>query len=75
MQRQLDKITDLVQLIVQKMEIRTEIGIDDRSKYDPKEKCITTQRFRPTINVARRGHRLQTSRNNNFSNTVGYSNV
>jgi len=75
MQRQLEKITDLVQLIVQKMEIRTEIGIDDRSKYDRKENCITTQHLRQTRNFARHENRFRTSTKNNVSNTVGHSNV
>jgi len=60
MQRQLDKITDLVLLVVQKMEIRTEIGIEDKSKCDVKEKCITTQHLRRTSG-AHRKHRLGSS--------------
>jgi len=75
MQRQLDKITDLVLLIVQKMEIRTEIGIEDKSKCDAKEKSTITQQLRPTINVARRMHRLRSATNNNVCNSVGHTNV
>jgi hypothetical protein len=75
MQRQLEKITDLVQSIVQKMEISTEIVIDDRSKCDNKDNCMKTQQFRQTLNVARRIHRLRPSTNNNVSNTVRHTNI
>jgi len=70
MQQQLEKITNLVRLIVQKMEIGTEIVIEDRSKYDNKEKYMKTQQLRQTLNIARRIHHLRPS---NVSNTLGHT--
>jgi len=58
MQRQLEKITELLRLIVQKMEISTEIVIDDRSKCDKNDACIKVQKLRQTFNVVRRFSRL-----------------
>ena len=75
MQRQLNKITELVQLVVHKMEISTEIVIDDRSKADNKKKCIETPQLQQALNVARRLHRLRPSTNKSISNTVGHINV
>ncbi len=74
-QRQLEKITELVQLIVQKMEISTEIVIDDRSKFDNREDSMKTQQLRRTLNVARRLHRLRPSTKDNISNTIGPDNI
>lgn len=59
MQRQLDKMTDLLQLVVQKMEINTEIVIDDRSKCDNNDKRMSQPRLRQTLNVVRRLHHLR----------------
>ena len=61
MQRQLEKITDLVRLIVQKMEIRTEIEGDDRTTGGKHENFLKAQKIRQTINVARRFSRVRSS--------------
>ena len=73
MQRQLEKITDLVQLIVQKMEIRTEITNDDRLKvYDDDEDSKTPQ-LRRTSNVIRRIHRLRPSTSRYLSDPMRHN--
>lgn len=61
MQRKLEKITELVRLIVQKMEIRTEVEGDDTNLDHKNEKFIKMQKFRQTLNVARRFSRLRSS--------------
>lgn len=61
MQRQLDKMTNLLRLIVQKMEINTEIEIDDRSKCDHLKECMAIQKLRQTVNVTSRFSRLRSS--------------
>ncbi|UJR31398.1 hypothetical protein I4U23_018892 [Adineta vaga] len=66
-QRQLDKLTDLIRLVAQKMEIITEIEIDDRSKCDHPEKCTNIQKLRQTINAANRFSRLCLPINDNIS--------
>ena len=53
-QRQLDKITDLVRLVVQKMEIRTEIEADDSPRSNRTEGLAKMQKLRQTLNVTRR---------------------
>jgi hypothetical protein len=68
MQRQLEKIGDLVRLIVQKMEINTEIVIDDRSKCD--KNPMRMSKIRNSISAARRFSVLQPSTNNKVSHTV-----
>ncbi len=75
MQRQMDKITDLMQLVVQKMEINTEIVTDDRSKCDDLDNCGKTQHFRRTLNAMRRIPRLRRSTSNSVPNYTGYINV
>ena len=57
MVQQLEKITDLVRLIVQKMEIPAEMEIDDTSKDD-----ITIQKLRQEFNTTRRFALIPTSR-------------
>jgi hypothetical protein len=64
MLRQLEKTNALVRLIVQKMEIPAEMEIDDASKCDKNENSMKMQKFRRTLNVARRFSRLQSSTNN-----------
>jgi len=64
MQRKLDKITDLVRLVVQKMEIRTEMEANDTNQSGKNENFIKMQKFRQTLNVARRFSRLRSSNGN-----------
>ncbi|CAF1429668.1 unnamed protein product [Adineta ricciae] len=64
MQRQLDKITNLLRLIVQKMEINTEIELDDRSKCDQPKECMNIQKLRQAVNVKHRFSHLRS-----FANT------
>ena len=64
MQRQLDKITNLLRLIVQKMEITTEIELDDRSKCDQPKECMSIQKLRQVVNVKSRFSHLRS-----FANT------
>ncbi|CAF4381737.1 unnamed protein product [Rotaria socialis] len=54
MQHQLEKITDLVRLVLQKMEIHTEIESDDVTRGGQIEKIARMQKFRQTFNIARR---------------------
>ncbi len=61
MQRQLEKATDLVRLIVQKMEIPAEIEVDDTSKIDKNQIKMRIQKFRQTFNTVRRFNQLQSS--------------
>lgn len=61
MQRQLEKITDLVRLIVQKMEIRTEIETDDTHQTGKNENFLKMQKIRQTLHVARRFTRTRGS--------------
>jgi hypothetical protein len=70
MQRQLEKMTDLVRLIVQKMEINTEIVIDDRSKCDKNKNNMEISKLRQTFNIARHVSRFHASTTNNVSHTV-----
>jgi hypothetical protein len=67
MQRQLEKITDLVRLVVQKMEIHTEMEGDDTNRGGKNENFMKMQKFRQTLNVARRFTRSRSS-NGNISN-------
>jgi hypothetical protein len=61
MQRQLEKATDLVRLIVQKMEIPAEIEVDDTSKIDKNQIKMRIKKFRQTFNTVRRFNQLQSS--------------
>ncbi len=61
MQRKLDKITDLVRLVVQKMEIRTEMEGDDTYRSGKNENFMKMQKVRQTLNVAHRFARLRSS--------------
>ncbi|CAF1323136.1 unnamed protein product [Adineta steineri] len=67
MQNQLDKITDLVKLIVQKMEISTEITTDDRSKCDNHGECKKTPKLRQTINTTCQFSHLRSTAKDNIS--------
>ena len=60
MQRQLEKIGDMVRLIVQKMEIRTEIDGDDVNQGTRNEHLVKMHRIRQTLNAARRFSRART---------------
>lgn len=73
MQRQLEKITDLVQLIVQKMEIRTEITNDDRLKVYDNDENPKTPQLRKTSNVIRRIRRLRPSGSRYLSDPMRYN--
>jgi hypothetical protein len=59
MQRQLEKITDLVRLIVQKMEIPVEMEVDDASKNDKNNSWMRIKKFQRTFNIARRFTHIQ----------------
>jgi hypothetical protein len=72
MQRQLEKITDLVRLVVQKMEIRTEIEGDDSTYGGKNENFMKMQKIRQTLNVARRFTRMRGS-NGNIPHAVEHS--
>jgi hypothetical protein len=63
-QRQLEKLTDLVRLIVQKMEIRSETDVDDVSTGNKNEHFMKMQKFRQTLNVARQFARPRSSSGN-----------
>ncbi len=67
MQRQLEKATDLVRLIVQKMEIPAEIEVDDTSKIDKNQIKMRIQKFRQTFNTVRRFNQLQSSISDSWS--------
>ncbi|CAF1082681.1 unnamed protein product [Adineta steineri] len=54
LQHQLEKVTDLVRLVVQKMEIPAEIEVNDASKSDKNEKMKKLQKFRHAVSVTRR---------------------
>ncbi len=61
MQHQLEKIADLVRLVVQKMEIRTEMEGDDVRRGGTNENFMKMQKMRQTLNVARRFTRMRGS--------------
>lgn len=61
MQRQLEKITNLVRLVVQKMEIRTEIESDDIYQGGKNGNNKKIQKVRYALNAARRFSRAQNS--------------
>lgn len=67
MQHQLEKITDLVRLIVQKLGISTDIVTEDRSTCDNQERSIKIQKLRHTFNAARRFSRFRSSINKDSS--------
>ena len=54
MEHQLETITGLVRLIVEKMEIRAELSVDDTSESNRHEINPRMQRFRRTFLAARR---------------------
>lgn len=56
MQQQLEKLTDLIRLILQKLEIQAELVNDDPPKCDKGEKFVKLQKIRRTISAARRFH-------------------
>ncbi|CAF0765651.1 unnamed protein product [Adineta steineri] len=60
MQRQLEKITDLIRLVVQKMDIHTEAE-GDETKSGKHENFMKMQRIRQTLNAARRFSRAPSS--------------
>ena len=57
---------ELVQLIVQKMEINTEIVTDDRSQGDDRDNCGKMPDFRKALNAMRRIPRLRRSITNDL---------
>ena len=60
MQRQLEKIGDVVRLIAQKLEISAEMEVNDTSKSDKKEIYNTrVQRYRQSISVTHRIPNIQ----------------
>ncbi len=67
MQRQLEKVTELVRLIVQKLEIPADMEIDDSSKSDKNESWIRFQKFHQTFNIARRFSHVQSTTSDNSS--------
>lgn len=56
MQRQVEKLTDLVRLIVQKMEIPAEIEVDDTSSNDKNDVQMKMKKLRQTFSAV---HRFQ----------------
>ncbi|CAF4561944.1 unnamed protein product [Rotaria sp. Silwood2] len=60
-QRQLEKITDLVRLVLQKMEIHTETESDDTTSHNKNENFLRMQKFRQVFNVTRRFSRLHST--------------
>lgn len=54
LQRQIEKTTDLVRLIVQKMEIHTEIESDDVIESYKSEHAAKMKKFHQTFQTARR---------------------
>ena len=58
MQRQLEKLTDLVRLIVQKMEIPAEVEVDDTSLSDRNDVSIRMKKLRQTFSAVQRLQRL-----------------
>ncbi len=54
MHRQLDKITDLIRLIIQKLEIPAEIEVDDSSKINANENLKKIQKIRQGFSFTRR---------------------
>ena len=75
MQRQLEKITDLVRLIVQKMDIRTEMEGDDTHQAGKNENLLKMQKIRQTLNVARRFTRTRSSIPTLFEHSEKISNI
>ena len=61
MQRQLEKITDLVRLIVQKMDIRMEVEGDDTTRGGKNGNFAKAQKIRQTLSVARRFSRFRST--------------
>lgn len=54
MQQQLEKVTDLIRLMVQKLEIHAELVNDDSPKCERNEKFVKIQKVRRTISATRR---------------------
>jgi len=67
MQRQLEKITDLVRLIVQKMEIPVEMEVDDASKNDRNDSWRRIKKFQRTFNAARRFTHIKSTTSDSLS--------
>ncbi|CAF1060727.1 unnamed protein product [Rotaria sordida] len=65
MQRQLEKMTDLVRLVLQKMEIQTETESDDITSNDKNENFLKMQKFRHVFNVTRRFSHARSTNGNN----------
>jgi hypothetical protein len=68
-------MTELIQLIVQKMEINTEIVTDDRSKCDDRYNSGKMPDFRKALNAMRRIPRLRRSISKSVHNSTGYINI
>lgn len=75
MQRQLDKITELVQLVVQKMEINTERMNEDRLKLDDTDEDQTMPKARQTSSIFRRIRRLRPPTSHDSSDAIKYTNL
>jgi len=63
-ERQLEKITDLVRLIVQKMEIPAEMEDNDTSETDKNENWI---KLRQTFNITRQFAQIQSTTSDSLS--------
>ena len=66
-QQQLEKLLDLIGLVVEKMEIRSEINNDGTLKYTNSERFPSLQRFRQTLAATRRFQSLQSASQNRIS--------
>lgn len=73
MQRHLEKIADMVRLIVQKMEIRTEMDGDDVNRGTRNENLVKMQRIRQALNAARRFSRARSIPQSNISYLHNYT--
>ena len=57
MQRQIEKATELIRMIVQKLEIPAEIEVDDGAQSDKTAAVVRLQKFRHAFSLTRRGIR------------------
>lgn len=73
MQQQLEKVSDLIRLILQKLEIQAELVNDDSSKSDRKDKFVKIQRIRRTISAARRFNNWRSSSHHQSSQSAEHS--
>ena len=66
-QQQLAKVTDLIRLVVLKLDIHSDIMVDDQTQTNTNDNFKKVRKIRQTLNVARRFNQLRSTAGNKSS--------